>query len=277
MGLLDKLFGKKEQPRQPAERAAERRPVVNEPMPQKKEKPLEDMTIEEINRYIEENAKTEIYDHNKIRAAIRARALKAARAVGAEQYVLAVRQEESNAKLLNITEFTPISKESFVVFDLETTGLDYQGAEIVEIGACKVENGQITEEYSTLVCPDYPIPADATAVNHITNDMLIGQPKIYEVLPSFLAFVGDNVLAAHNVKFDFGFLANACMIHYFKAPGQLFDTMSLARYYPDSGSKKLTALVEAAGLEVETAHRALSDARMAARLILATNEKRKKK
>ena len=163
------------------------------------------------------------------------------------------------------------------MFDLETTGLDYAGDEIVEIGAVRVENGEITEKYNQLIQPNSPISAEASAVNHITMDMLEGKPRIYEVLPSFLTFVGNDVLAAHNVKFDFSFLANACMLNFFKIPVELFDTMALTRYYPEAGSKKLTALVEAAGVEKETAHRALSDARMTAKLILATNEKRKKK
>ena len=112
---------------------------------------------------------------------------------------------------------------------------------------------------------------------YITEDMVRGQPRIYEALPSFLDFVGDDVLAGHNVKFDYGFLSIACMQSRFKVPELLFDTMALARYYPETGSRKLTALVKAAGVEPETAHRALGDARMTAKLILATNEKRKKK
>lgn len=196
---------------------------------------------------------------------------------GAEKYFLETQQTNASADFMTITQFTACAKDRFVVFDLETTGIKYQDASIVEIGAVRVENGIITDEYSQLVNPGYPMPAEASSVNHITDDMLAGQPEIYEVLPSFLVFVGEDALVAHNMKFDYQFLANACMQNQFRIPEKLFDTMALARYYPEAGSKKLTALVEAAGLKTETTHRALSDARMTANLVLATIEKRSKK
>lgn len=265
MGIFDKLFGKKkEQPQQ-------------QTLPPDLQKKMNE-TDELIKKALDAAVHPTAYDYKKAQAEIRAKSLRASsRIPGAEKLVLAERQEESHAETINITQFFPVDKKRFVVFDLETTGLNYVDNKIIEIGAVRVENGEITEEYSQLVNPECRIPADASAVNGITDDMVIGQPTIQEVLPSFLMFVGDDILAAHNVKFDYQFLANACMMYFYRTPGEIFDTMLLARYYPESASKKLTSLVNAAGIEIESAHRALSDARMAAKLILATNERRKKK
>lgn len=260
MGLFDKLFGLKKK-ETPQEQKKAHSPVSNEPFKPKF------YGLEEIQDQVKREFEIKEEKRQKAIAAV----------PGSEKYSLEKYEAESNAHIMTITEFTPVSKERFVVFDLETTGLDCGESEIIEIGAVRVENGEITAEYSQLVKPYNSISAGATAVNHITEDMVANQPMIYEVLPSFLTFVGDDVLAAHNVRFDYGFLAQACMRNKFRVPEMLFDTMALTRYYPEAESKKLTALVEAAGIEIETAHRALSDARMTAKLIIATNQKRNKK
>lgn len=193
---------------------------------------------------------------------------------GCLKYRLEKIQTETNSSVLNITEFTPISKKRYVAFDLETTGLDYQSDAIVEIGAVRVENGEITEEFHQLINPGFKMPYEASAVNHITDSMLIDQPKMHQVLPAFIAFIGDDILAAHNVRFDLRFLCNACMNNRFKAPSVYFDTMSLSRYWPEATDKKLSSLIAAAGIENDDAHRALGDARAVAKLITATNKKR---
>lgn len=260
MGLLDKLFGLKKK-ETPQKQNATKAPISKEPYKPRFPE------LEEIQNQV----KTEF----EIKEEKRKKAIAAV--PGSEKYDLGKYQTESNAHILTITEFKPVSKDRFVVFDLETTGLDCGANEIIEIGAVRVENGEITAEYSQLVKPKNAIDPEATAVNHISADMVANQPMIYEVLPSFLTFVGDDVLAAHNVRFDYGFLAQACMRNKFRVPEMLFDTMALTRYYPEAGSKKLIALAEAAGIEIEIAHRALSDARMTAKLILATNQKQNKK
>lgn len=193
------------------------------------------------------------------------------------QYYLDKYQYESSVSKLNITEFTPISKKRYVAFDLETTGLNPGYDSIVEIGAVRVENGVVSEEYHQMVNPGIPMPSDASAVNHITDDMLSGKPKIHQVLPSFLSFVGDDILAAHNATFDIKFISQACMRYRFRVPSSCFDTMALARYWPESDSKKLSSLCSAAGIKIDDAHRALSDARAVADLISATNKRRSEK
>lgn len=251
MGLFG-LFGKKKR-----EQEAARQRVEQERL----EKEKAEAERREAQRKLQEK-------EDKIQAAI-------AKAPGSEALRLDRIPMEADGHRLNITEFTPISKKRFVVFDLETTGLSSTDDAIVEIGAVRVENGEITAEFQQLIQPDRAMPADASAVNHITDSMLVGMPRIYEVLPAFLTFVGDDVLVAHNVQFDFLFLAQACMRNRFKAPDTFFDTMELARYWPEAGSKKLTSLTAAAGITHDSAHRALGDARATAELIIRTNEKRK--
>ena len=195
-------------------------------------------------------------------------------APGSENLRLQEIQTETSGSILGIKDFTPISKKRFVAFDFETTGLSSADDAIIEIGAVRVENGQITAEFSQLINPGRPVPPEASAVNHITDAMLAGQPSLGEVLPAFLAFAGDDVLAAHNVRFDGMFLAQACMRNRFRYPSQYFDTMSLARYWPEAPNKKLASLIQAAGIQNDAAHRAIGDARAVAELILKTNEKR---
>lgn len=189
---------------------------------------------------------------------------------GADKYRLSKTQTDATIHGLNITEFSKVYNTRYVAFDLETTGLNPVNNAIVEIGAVLVENGAITKEYHQLVDPGCPMPPSASAVNHITDDMLSGQPAIHQVLPAFLSFVGDDILAAHNAAFDIKFIAQSCMRNRFRIPVGFFDTMALARYWPESEDKKLISLCDAAGVEIETAHRALDDARAVAGLISAS-------
>lgn len=196
-------------------------------------------------------------------------------APGSEKYRLEKMEEEFTAHVLTITEFTPISKKRFVVVDTETTGLSSVDDSIIELAAVRVENGVIGEMYQQLVDPEIPIPEAAGRVNHITDDMVKGKPRIYEALPGFLTFIGDDVVAAHNARFDAQFIAQACLRNRFKAPGRYFDTMALSRYWPEAANKKQQTLLQAAGIENQSAHRALGDAYTLAQFILATNERRK--
>lgn len=211
----------------------------------------------EAHRFAEEKER-------KIRAAMDA-------VQGSETHRLQEMQFEVNAKTLDLTDFTSIAKKRFVAFDLETTGLSYSDDAIVEIGAVRVENGQIVDTFTRLINPECPMPAAASAVNHITDDMLVGKPFIYEVLPAFLSFVGDDVLVAHNAPFDCRFLSQACMQNRFRAPTRYFDTMELKPvFFKDAPNKKLTTLTKAAGIEHDEAHRALGDAKALAELVIKT-------
>src|SRR5664279_3363886 len=105
---------------------------------------------------------------------------------------------------------TALREVTFVVVDLETTGGSPQSSAITEIGAVKTRGGEVLGEFQTLVDPGGPIPPFIVALTGITDAMLIAAPRIEQVLPAFLEFLGDAVLVAHNAPFDVGFLKAAC-------------------------------------------------------------------
>jgi DNA polymerase-3 subunit alpha (Gram-positive type) len=157
----------------------------------------------------------------------------------------------------------------FVVFDVETTGLSPGDCRITEIGAVKLRNMEITDEFSTFVNPGMPIPDEVVRINGITDDMVRDAPYEKEAFEAFLKFCGSNkcALVAHNADFDMGFLRsglNRCGIaHNFSA----IDTLTLSRAAnPDKKSHKLNLMVEHYKLGEFTHHRAHEDAKMTALL-----------
>lgn len=101
-------------------------------------------------------------------------------------------------------------KDRYVVFDIETTGFIPSLDKIIEIGAVKVENGQIVDRFSTFVNPKVPIPFRIEKLTGINDNMVIHAPEIEEVLPKFLEFCEGAIMVAHNADFDMSFIsANA--------------------------------------------------------------------
>ena len=101
----------------------------------------------------------------------------------------------------------------FVAFDLETTGTLPGVDRIVEIGAVRLIDGEVDAIFSTLVDPERPMPEGATRVNGITDDMLVGKPKIEACLGPLSEFCGDDLMVAHNAAFDYGFLLSEYRRH----------------------------------------------------------------
>ncbi|MDN4482156.1 DEDD exonuclease domain-containing protein [Demequina lignilytica] len=165
----------------------------------------------------------------------------------------------------------PLSQTTFVVVDLETTGTSPQTARITEIGAVKTRGGELVGEFQTLVDPGLPIPPMIVALTGITDAMVVAAPRIEQVLPSFLEFLGDGVLVAHNAPFDVGFLKAACRAHGYAWPGsQVVDTVTLARRATtkeEAPNKKLSTLARVFGTAVEPNHRALEDARATSEIL----------
>ncbi len=155
------------------------------------------------------------------------------------------------------------SLSDFVIFDLETTGVDIARDEVIEIGAIRFEGGKEQARFSSFVKPKGSIPPDATAVHGIDDEMVADAPTIDKVLPEFFAFIGDRDLVAHNgARFDFPFvrrLARECKLPAVR--NALFDTLALARRLFPGDPVSLEKLIERFGINAEARHRALDDCR----------------
>lgn len=159
------------------------------------------------------------------------------------------------------TKYTP----DYVVFDLETTGISRVYDEVVEISAVKVRGGKVVDEFSTLVNPGRHIPAGASQVNGITDQMVAHAPRFVKVLQEFLDFTEGYPLVGHNIaSFDMKFICRDAEKYYGAVPvNDYVDTLPLARkHLPNLSHHKLTDLASYYGLTTDGAHRALNDCRM---------------
>ncbi|MDY2762908.1 MAG: PolC-type DNA polymerase III [Faecalimonas umbilicata] len=151
--------------------------------------------------------------------------------------------------------------DTFVVFDIETTGFSAAEDRIIEIGAVKITDGAIVDRFSTFVNPEVPIPFEIQQLTHITDDMVLEAPKIEEALPAFLDFVGESALVAHNVGFDVGFIEQNCVRLGRSRTFTSVDTVGLARVLLPTLSKyKLNIVAKALNISLENHHRAVDDA-----------------
>lgn len=158
----------------------------------------------------------------------------------------------------------------FIAFDLETTGTVAGVDQIVEIGAVRYVNGHPEGTYSTLIDPRKSMPAGATAVNGITDDMLVGKPYIEDLLESFSEFCGDLPLVAHNAPFDAQFLKADILKHELPGPrGLVLDTLPISRkVFPGLANYKLGTLIQHLDLPAGQFHRAEEDASYCGNLFL---------
>ena len=159
----------------------------------------------------------------------------------------------------------PLHRTTFVVVDLETTGGSPDGGGITEIGAVKVRGGVELGSLGTLVNPGQPIPPFITVLTGITQAMIAPAPPIETVLPTFLEFLSDAVLVAHNAPYDVGFLKAACAKHGYRWPNpRVLDTVALARRVltrDEVPNRKLGTLAAYFRTTTQPNHRALDDAR----------------
>lgn len=154
-------------------------------------------------------------------------------------------------------EFVP----DYVLVDIETTGLSPYYSEIIEIGALKVRDNKVIDTFSTLIKPDNIINENITNLTGITNEMVEYAPNILEVLKLFESFIGDNILIAHNAKFDIAFLNNNFVKHLgYPLINRYIDTLYLSRkYLPNLKSHKLQTLADYFNINYNGAHRGLRD------------------
>lgn len=155
-----------------------------------------------------------------------------------------------------------LEKEIFVCLDLEFTGLDPDKDRILEAAAVRFNSTTVFDKIETLIDPECEIPESSIAIHHITPDMIQGKPKIKEVLPQLIKFIGNDILVGHGVDFDVKWLTNAakrlsmpCKLN----ENRFLDTLRLARLYGESPVNSLDFLRKHFNIEPEGAHRAMSD------------------
>lgn len=151
----------------------------------------------------------------------------------------------------------------WVVFDFETTGLNYHNDRIIEIGALKMINGEIVDEISTLIEVDIPIPEVVQNITGITPDMLSGQPRIESYLSNFFKFIEGSILIAHNAEFDMSFLSAEASRLGYDINWACFCTLKMARdLLSELPKKNLDTLAEHYNLQFEARHRSIGDAKV---------------
>ena len=159
--------------------------------------------------------------------------------------------------------------DTFVVFDLETTGFSPSKNQIIEIGAVKVVNGSITERFSTFVNPKVPIPFEIEQLTSINDDMVLDAPTIDEILPKFMEFCQDAVMVAHNADFDMSFIKHNCSALGLECEKTVLDTVALSRVLlPALNRFKLDTVAKALNVSLAHHHRAVDDAACTAEIFV---------
>jgi len=168
-------------------------------------------------------------------------------------------------------EPTGLMSREFVVLDVETTGGKPPEHRITELGAVRILDGQIVDEFDVLLNPEREIPADVVRTTGITNEMVAGQPTALQVFPEFAKWLGDGaVIVAHNAHFDRSFI-DATWMEIFGEPTPhtwLCSVQLTRKLYPHYKSRSLGPLCRELGIEFETLHRAGNDARATGKMFL---------
>jgi DNA polymerase III subunit epsilon len=164
---------------------------------------------------------------------------------------------------------------NYIVVDLETTGLDpYKGCEIIEIGITEIIEDKIVKSYSRLIRPKSYIPEFITGITGITNQMVINEKYIEEVLPKFRNFIGEKTIIAHNAKFDLKFLNYYLELQNLEPITKFICTLELLKKNKSykGKNKKLETACEYYNIVNDQAHRAASDTLATAKLFLKLKE-----
>lgn len=193
---------------------------------------------------------------------------------GCEMYMI-----DDEAPMVTNPKDKKIDEEEFVVFDIETTGLNSHTNEIIEIGAVKIKAGRIVDRYSQLINPGRSIPYHITEITSITDEQVANEPKIDEVIGKFVDFIGDAVLVAHNAPFDMGFIKRDIKKYLnIDLQSSVIDTLQMARdLFPDLKKYGLGDLNKTLGLALEKHHRAVDDSQATANMFIIFLDKYKEK
>ena len=157
----------------------------------------------------------------------------------------------------------------FVVFDIETTGFSPVNNKIIEIGAVKIRQGEITDRFSVFVNPGVPIPFEIEKLTSINDSMVMDAPPIEVILPQFLDFCQDAVLVAHNANFDMSFIMENAKRQGISRKFTFVDTLGIARVLLTHQAKHtLDAVAKTLSISLENHHRAVDDAECTAHIFL---------
>jgi DNA polymerase-3 subunit epsilon len=155
-----------------------------------------------------------------------------------------------------------MEEEIFVCLDCETTGLDPKCDQIIEVALSRFSLTEVFAEYESLVDPNCIIPDSSIEIHHITQEMVMGKPKIKEIIPDLLNFIGNDIIVGHGIGFDIEIIACAAdqagISHRLRS-NRTLDTLRMARLYGESPNNSLEQLRQHFNIQFEGAHRAMSD------------------
>ena len=155
-----------------------------------------------------------------------------------------------------------LHKDIFVCLDCETTGLETNADQIIEIALVRFNFDGVIDSFETLIEPPIPIPEASTAIHHITGPMVHGKPKIQEILPRVFEFIGRSIIVGHGITNDIAFICAAAQQHNIPcklASHPYLDTLRMARMYGESPTNSLEKLRQHFNITEEGAHRAMND------------------
>ncbi len=155
-----------------------------------------------------------------------------------------------------------VNTDTFLCLDCETTGLDPKTNRMIEVAAVKFTFTEHLETYETLIDPECDIPAPSIEIHHISMDMIKGKPKVREILPQLLEFIGSHIIIGHGIQLDLSFLiesAKRSQVPCNLQANTFIDTLRLARLYGESPTNSLARLREHFNIADEGAHRAMND------------------
>lgn len=164
--------------------------------------------------------------------------------------------------------------DTFIVFDIETTGFSAKNDKIIEIGAVKIKNREVVDTFSEFIYPKCRIPYKITELTGITDEMVENADPIEVVLPKFMEFIDGAAVVAHNASFDTGFIKKNCEDLGLDFTSTIVDTVPMARFlYPELKRVKLNLVAKYLGVSLENHHRAVDDAKATAEIFLISLKK----
>lgn len=159
--------------------------------------------------------------------------------------------------------------DTFVIFDIETTGFSMTNDNIIEIGAIKIKEGKVIGKFSEFVNPERSIPLTITQLTGITDEMVQNCENIKSILPKFMEFIDNSVVVAHNANFDVGFIKKNCMELNLKFENPVMDTIPLCKFlFPELKKFKLNVIAKHLDISLENHHRAVDDAGATCEILL---------